>query len=185
MNSKKFLERYIGTFLNKISETNSNLNIFLKIIMNLKKLNKKKNKVHIFGNGGSAAIASHFSMDLTNNSDIKCLNYNDASLITCYSNDFGFKNWISRVIEKYGSKNDLLIIISSSGKSQNMINAIKSAKRKKFSNIITLTGFNKNNPIKKGGDLNLWIDCKEYNIIENIHQFWLLMIVDIIKNKSH
>ena len=66
-----------------------------------------------------------------------------------------------------------------------MINAIKSAKQKKFSNIITLTGFSKNNPVKKAGDLNLWLDSDEYNIIENIHQFWLLMVVDLIKKVSH
>ena len=54
-------------------------------------------------------------MDLTNNSKIVCLNYNDPALITCYSNDFGYKNWIARVINKYGNKNDILILISSSG----------------------------------------------------------------------
>lgn len=185
MKNKKFLEKYINNFSNHINDTKNNLDIFLKIIKILRKYNKKKNKVHIFGNGGSSAIASHFSMDLTNNSNIKCLNYNDASLITCYSNDFGFSNWISRVIDKYGYKDDLLIIVSSSGRSKNMINAIKSAKQKKFSNIITLTGFSKNNPVKKAGDLNLWLDSDEYNIIENIHQFWLLMVVDLIKKISH
>ena len=69
-------------------------------------------------------------MDLTNNSKIKCFSYNDPSIITCYSNDFKFENWISRVIEKYGNKNDLLILISSSGKSKNMINAVTAAKKK-------------------------------------------------------
>ena len=62
-----------------------------------------------------------------------------------------------------------------------MINAAITAKKKKFNKIITLTGFNKNNKLKKLGDLNLWVNSKEYNIVENTHQIWLLMIVDMIK----
>ena len=69
-------------------------------------------------------------MDLTNNSNIKCLNYNDSAIITCFSNDFKFENWIAKVIQKYGDKNDLLILISSSGQSKNMINAVRAAKLK-------------------------------------------------------
>ena len=103
-----------------------NFHEFFKIL----KKDIKKNRVHIFGNGGSATIASHFSMDLTNNSNIKCLNYNDSAIITCFSNDFKYENWIAKVIQKYGDKNDLLILISSSGQSRNMINAVKAAKLK-------------------------------------------------------
>ena len=93
---------------------------------------KAKNSIHIFGNGGSASIASHFSMDLTNNSNLRCLSYNDPAIITCYANDFKFENWISRVITKYGKSNDILILISSSGTSKNMINGLKLVKKKKI-----------------------------------------------------
>ena len=180
MNYKKKLLNYIKNFADNIKDGNLHINDFNRFIEILKKY-KKKNHVHIFGNGGSASIASHFSMDLTNNSNIKCSNYNDASLITCYSNDFGYENWISRVINKYGKKGDLLILISSSGKSKNMLNAIKIAKLKKIYKVVTFTGFEKNNPLKVRGDLNFWVDSRKYNFIENIHQFWLLMIVDILK----
>lgn len=180
MNNKKKLINYIKDFTDNIKDGNLYINDFNRFIEILKKY-KKKNHVHIFGNGGSASIASHFSMDLTNNSNIKCFNYNDASLITCYSNDFGYENWISRVINKYVKKGDLLILISSSGKSKNMLNAIKIAKLKKIYKVVTFTGFEKNNPLKIRGDLNFWVDSRKYNFIENIHQFWLLMIVDILK----
>jgi D-sedoheptulose 7-phosphate isomerase len=179
---------------NKIEFINDYIDKFNSIILNVKpqreKIEKiyktlikyqKKNAVHIFGNGGSASIASHFSMDLTNNSEIKCFSYNDPSIITCYSNDFKFENWISRVIEKYGNKNDLLILISSSGKSKNMIKAVTAAKKKKFHKIITFTGFNYKNTLKQKGDLNIWINSKSYNIVENSHQFLLLLLVDMIK----
>ncbi len=180
MNNRVFINNYINDFSEKVKNSKFYIKDFINLIRILKKY-KNKNRVHIFGNGGSASIASHFSLDLTNNSNIKCLSYNDPSLITCYSNDFGYDNWVYRVVNKYGNKGDLLILISSSGKSKNMINAIKAAKIKEFNKIITLTGFHKNNPLKKKGDINLWINSKEYNIIENIHQFWLLMLVDILK----
>lgn len=181
MNRKNFVNNYIKEFCSSIIGSQyqqKKISLICDILLKV----KTHNTVHIFGNGGSSSIASHFSMDLTNNSKIKCLNYNDASIITCYSNDFGFENWISRAISKYGRKDDVLILISSSGKSKNMLNAIKEAKRMKFKKIITFTGFQRSNLMKKNSDLGFWVDSSNYNIIENVHQFYLLMIVDLIKN---
>jgi D-sedoheptulose 7-phosphate isomerase len=138
-------------------------------------------KILILGNGGSAAIASHVSVDLTKNAKIRTVNFNESDLITCFSNDYGYEKWIEKTIEFYGDKKDIIILISSSGKSKNMINACKAAKRKKISNIITLTGNKKNNPLSKLGNINLWVDSNIYNHIENIHQIWLLSICDLIK----
>ena len=60
------------------------------------------------------------------------MNFNEADLITCFSNDYGYDKWIDKTIEFYADKKDILILISSSGKSKNMINACKAAKKKKF-----------------------------------------------------
>jgi len=182
--NKDFFKTYIDNFSIEVAKTQKKIPELIKFKNILKKYNHSNNLVHIFGNGGSASIASHFSLDLTNNSNIKCRSYNDASLITCFANDFGYENWVAKSINKYGNKNDLLVLISSSGKSKNMINAVKEAKKKKFNKIITITGFEKTNPLKKMGDLSLWINSKQYNVIENIHQFWLLMIVDILKSNK-
>ena len=65
-----------------------------------------------------------------------------------------------------------------------MINGCQAAKRKKFSKIITFTGIDKYNPVAKHGDINFWINSKAYNYIENIHQVWLLTIVDLIIGKT-
>ena len=176
----KFFREYLSV-LEKSEINYKNLSI---IINKIKKLNLKK-KIHIFGNGGSATIASHFSMDLTNNTKFKCLNYNDPAIISCYANDFGFQNWISKTIENYAESGDILILISSSWKSKNMINAARSAKKKKIKTIITFTGFNVNNPLRKLGKINIWIDSRKYNIVENVHQFFLLTIVDILKNSTN
>ena len=137
----------------------------------------------IFGNGGSSAIASHVSIDLTKSANIRCVNYNEADLITCFSNDYGYERWIEKAIDFYGDKRDVLILISSSGKSKNMINACNAAKNKKMSKIITFTGHDKNNPLSKLGNVNFWIDSKAYNFVENTHQVWLLTIYDLIIGK--
>ena len=182
----KFLDKYFDDFKKLI---NFNSDEIKKKLINLKKtfITTKKNrkKILIFGNGGSAAIASHFSVDLTKNAKIRCTNYNEPDLITCFSNDFGYERWVEMAIKYYGNKGDILIVISSSGKSKNMINACIAARKKKFSKIITLTGHLVNNPVKKLGDINLWVNSKAYNYIENIHQFWLLSLVDLIIGKKN
>ena len=167
----KFLDEYFDDFKNLI---NFNSDEIKKKLINLKKIfittKKNRKKILIFGNGGSAAIASHFSVDLTKNAKIRCTNYNESNLITCFSNDFGYEHWVEMAIKYYGNKGDVLIVISSSGKSKNMINACIAARKKKFSKIITLTGHLVNNPVKKLGDINLWVNSKAYNYVENIHQ---------------
>ena len=182
----KFLDKYFDNF-KKLIDFNS-YEIKKKLI-NLKKIfittKKNRKKILIFGNGGSAAIASHFSVDLTKNAKIRCTNYNEPDLITCFSNDFGYERWVEMAIKYYGNKGDVLIVISSSGKSKNMINACIAARKKKFSKIITLTGHLVNNPVKKLGDINLWVNSKAYNYVENIHQFWLLSLVDLVIGKKN
>ena len=97
------------------------------------------------------------------------MNFNEASLITCFSNDYGYEKWIEKSIEFYANNGDVVILISSSGKSKNMLNACKASIRKKISKIITLTGDKKNNPLSRLGDINLWVDSNIYNHIENTH----------------
>lgn len=145
--------------------------------------NKKNKKVIIFGNGGSAAISSHISVDLTKNAKIRSINFNEANLLTCFSNDYGYRKVFSKSLEFYADKGDVVIIISSSGKSKNVLEAAKMCKKKKIL-LYTFTGFSKSNPLKKMGNINLWVNSKSYNIIENIHQIWLLSIVDRIIGKT-
>ena len=74
-------------------------------------------------------------------------------------------------------------MISSSGSSKNLVNAAIYA-RENGINVITFTGFSDDNPLKSNGDINFWIDCRSYNIIEGIHQLWLLSICDLIIGKT-
>jgi len=136
-------------------------------------------KIIFAGNGGSAAMASHCSVDLTKNAGIRAINFNEADLITCFANDYGYNEWVSRAIEFYGDPNDVLVLISSSGNSMNMVNAAKYAKKLEIK-VITFTGFDSLNKLKKEGDINIWVNSKAYNIVEMTHHIWLLGIVDMI-----
>ena len=183
MTDKEFVKKYLEDFSTLVKpneEIIEKINTIKNILIETKKNNSK---TMIFGNGGSAAIASHVSVDLTKNANIRCSNYNEADLITCFSNDYGYDRWIEKTVDFYGDEKDVIILISSSGKSKNMLNACKAAKNKKMSKIITLTGHDKDNPLSKLGDINLWIDSKAYNFVENVHQLWLLTLCDLIIGK--
>jgi len=146
-------------------------------------IKKNGNKVIIAGNGGSAAMASHVAVDFTKQVGIRTVNFNEPDLITCFANDYGYDNWVARALEFYGDKGDMIILISSSGSSINMVNAAKIAKKVKI-DVVTFTGFAIDNPLKQEGVLNFWLDSKAYNIVENIHQIWLLMLCDLIIGKA-
>ena len=149
----------------------------------LAKAGKRSSKIILAGNGGSAAIASHVSIDFTKAVGIRSINFNESSLLTCFSNDYGYDQWLSKAIEFYADENDVVILISSSGQSKNIVNGAKQALSMDLP-VITLSGFSKNNNLKKLGSVNLWVDSLEYNIVESVHQVWLLSMVEhLIDNK--
>ena len=147
------------------------------------KTKKNNNKVIFVGNGGSAAISSHVSVDFTKVCKIRSINFNEADLLTCYSNDYGYANWVAECMKSYANKNDVAIFISSSGESKNIINGVKEANKMGLETI-TLTGFRKNNKVSKLGFINLWTNSKKYNIVEMVHHIWLLSICDFIFQKK-
>ena len=183
MSDKDFIKEYLGDFSSLIKPNDQIVEKIIGTRDILVRAKKNNAKIMIFGNGGSAAIASHVSVDLTKNANVRSVNFNEADLITCFANDYGYEKWVEKAIDFYGDNKDVLILISSSGKSQNMINACKAARNKKISKIITFTGHNKDNPLSKLGDINFWINSKAYNFVENTHQVWLLTIVDLIIGK--
>ncbi len=183
MSDKKFLIEYFNN-LKKLLNNEKYLEDLILVKNILKETNAAGKKTMIFGNGGSAAIASHFSVDLTKNARVRCTNYNESDLLTCFSNDFGYEHWVEKAIDFYGDEGDSLILISAGGNSANMVNGANFAKKKKIKNIITFTGNEKNNKLSSLGDINFWVNSKAYNHIENIHQVLLLSLVDLIIGKS-
>ena len=181
---KKYFKSYHNKLISCLKIEQKLEDQFYTVLDIFFKIKKSKKKILIFGNGGSAAIASHFSVDMTKIGNIRSINFNESDLITCFSNDYGYDNWIKKSIEYYSDPGDLIILISSSGESQNMINAAKAVKAKKMK-LITFTGFSESNRLKKYGDLNFWVNSKIYNHVENTHQYWLLFLTDLaaFKNK--
>lgn len=176
-----FFRDYLEQVTSSIQQ--ADIPLLEKSIDLIKAIHKKGNKLIIVGNGGSAAIASHVAVDLTKNTGVRAINFNEADLITCFANDYGYEHWVEQALDFYADKGDLLILISSSGSSSNIINAVKKAKEMGLI-VITFSGFSKNSPLKNLGDLNLWVDSNEYNIVESAHSIWLLAIVDRLINEN-
>lgn len=136
-------------------------------------------KAILAGNGGSAAIASHCAVDFTRNAGIRCINFNEASLITCLANDYGYDHWLAKALEFYADDGDVVILISSSGKSPNMVNAARYAVSRGLT-VATFSGFAVDNPLRSIGRLNFWVDSRAYNVVEMTHHIWLLAVCDLI-----
>ena len=181
MNKNSFFKykESINSLLNNVSDAQIN-----KTIKMIRDTSRRKGKVYIVGNGGSASIASHVSVDFAKVSRIQSSTFNNANLITCFANDYDYENWVTEAIKAYTNKNDMLILISSSGKSKNIVNAAKYCKKNSI-DLVTLSGFKKNNPLSKLGKINFYIDSSQYNFIEMSHHIILLSIVDIFANKKN
>ena len=116
---------------------------------------------------------------LTKNSKIRAINFNEADLLTCFANDYGYEYWVEKALEFYAKKDDMVIMISSSGQSKNIINGARKAKEMGLP-LVTFSGFSPKNQLREMGDVNLWIDSSKYNIVETVHQTWILSILDFL-----
>lgn len=140
-------------------------------------------QLFFIGNGGSSAIASHMTADFMKNGGMNTYSLYDNAVTTCMGNDYGYEYIFSRPMEFLARKDDLLVAISSSGNSANIINAIETAKIKGAS-VITFTGFDSTNQVKGMGDVNVYVPCRKYGIVESIHNLILQQIVDIIMERD-
>jgi len=172
-----FFEKYVQEMCQHIKNIDaSELDRATKMIIDAA---LKNGKVIIVGNGGSAAISSHVSVDLTKNTRVRSINFNEADLITCFANDYGYERWIEKALDFYARPEDVLILISSSGRSKNILNAAQKAKEMGMK-LITLSGFDADNPLRTMGHINFWVNNNTYNVVEMSHHVWLLAIADQI-----
>ncbi len=144
---------------------------------------RKGNKVYFIGNGGSAAIASHMTADYMKNGGMNTCSLYDNAVMTCMGNDYGYEYIFSKPLNFLMKENDLLIAISSSGHSKNILNATDVAKEKK-AELITFTGFKPDNPLRQRGTINIYVPSEKYGIVESIHNLILQEIVDIITERD-
>jgi D-sedoheptulose 7-phosphate isomerase len=136
-------------------------------------------KLLFIGNGASASISSHMAADFWKNANIKATAFNDAALLTCVANDFGYNHVFEKPLEMFANKGDILFAISSSGKSENIIKGVLMAKSKKC-HIITLSGFDTDNPLRSLGDINFYVPHSAYGPVEVIHHSICHCMLDTI-----
>jgi D-sedoheptulose 7-phosphate isomerase len=136
------------------------------------------NTIIFIGNGGSAGMASHLAIDFSKNGGLRSLAFNDASALTCLGNDLGYENVFAKQLEFHARAGDLLIAISSSGQSANILAAVESARRAK-AGVITFSGFGRDNKLRRTGDLNFYVRSCEYGFVEVAHLSLCHAILDL------
>jgi phosphoheptose isomerase len=186
----KNLNNFTSDYFDDFIRTKNNINFFdLKnIIDTLKKAYKdEKTTVFVCGNGGSAAIANHFECDHkkilfegTKNLNPKIISLcSNNSLITAIANDFSYEEIFSKQLEYLAKKKDILITISSSGKSKNIVKALKWSNKNSIKTI-SFTGFD-GGESKKIAKLNIHASSYNYGIVESIHHSIMNIISQFIR----
>ncbi len=125
-------------------------------------------KVMLIGNGGSAAIVSHLHNDLCKEAGLRALVFYEQPLLTALSNDCGYDSVFARPIELWGNPEDLLLAVSSSGQSENILRAVRTAMIQGCQ-VITFSGFRSDNPLRRLGDVNFYVPAQAYGFVEITH----------------
>lgn len=154
-----------------------------KLVDCFTKHKQDRSQIFFIGNGGSSAIASHMTADFMKNGGMNTYSVYDNAVTTCMGNDYGYEYVFSKPLEFLARGNDLLVAISSSGNSRNIVNAVNVAKTKGME-VITLTGFKADNVIKQRGKFNIYVPSEKYGIVESIHNLILQQIVDVIMERD-
>jgi D-sedoheptulose 7-phosphate isomerase len=143
-----------------------------------------RKKLIFIGNGGSASISSHQAVDFFNNLGIDARSFDSAPLLTCMANDFGYENVFAKPISVVAQEGDVLVAISSSGKSPNILKAVEAA-RKKGCRIITMSGFKSDNPLRKMGDINFYVPSNSYRYVEASHSLYWDFILELLIDEEY
>lgn len=141
-------------------------------------IHKCSGRLLFIGNGASASIASHMAADFLKNGDVPTSTFTDPALMTCIGNDIGFDFVYDKPVDVSANDDDILIAISSSGQSPNILNACETAKYRGCK-IITLSGFKATNPLRTMGGINFYVPSNSYGIVEVVHTAILHCILDM------
>lgn len=177
-----FFEDYLSQVNAHIK--NADAKLLEAAVQKFQETHDKGRKLIIVGNGGSAAIASHVAVDLTKSAGVRAVNFNEADLVTCFANDYGYEHWVEQALRFYADRGDTAVLISSSGRSKNILFAASKAKSMGVG-VVTFSGFDADNPLRTMGDLNFWVNSKSYNFVEMAHHVWLVAIVDRLSHLAN
>ena len=137
-------------------------------------------KIMLIGNGGSAAIASHMQNDLCKAVGVRAMTFTELPLLTALANDYGYECAFERLVELWGNGGDLLIAISSSGQSENILRAVRASLARECQ-VITLSGFNADNPLRRMGHMNFYLTSELYGYVELVHSALAHFLTDCAK----
>ena len=158
------LKLEIDNIKNKTNELGNLVSLFEKVI--------------IIGNGGSNAMASHISVDYTKFLNKRAISFSDAPRLTAYINDYGRDEAYKQFISEFATKETLIILISSSGNSNNVINAAKYCEDNSLV-YAALSGFKSSNKLNNmNADFKFWVDAESYGVVECAHEILLHSIVN-------
>ncbi len=146
---------------------------------------KSSKRIFFIGNGGSNSISSHMAEDYQKVGQYPTFCFSDPALITCYSNDYGYENAITEWLKMHFKQDDILIAISSSGNSKNILNSVNFVNNIN-QRCITLSGFLNNNPLRNMGKINFYLPIENYGVVECFHEIILHSILDeiVVVNKK-
>ena len=139
-----------------------------RVIESLEEIRHAGGKNIFIGNGGSAAIASHMAIDYSKNGRLPSQAFNDGAALTCLGNDLGYENVFAEQVKLFAKPEDQLFAISSSGASPNILGAVSEGRRVGC-RVVTLSGFKRDNPLRRMGDLNWYVNSSEYGLVEISH----------------
>jgi len=141
---------------------------------------EKKRSIYLIGNGASASMASHFAADLAKNAHLHTEVFSDLSLITAISNDMGYEQVFAEPLRRRAKKGDMLVAISSSGSSKNILRAVEAAQQRGLE-IVTLSGMSLQNPLRSKGVLNAYVSAETYGYAETCHAAILHHWMDMVE----
>ena len=187
---------YSERIINAIKESRNGIDNLLNDFSLIKKIEfassqifetiNQKSKIFACGNGGSMCDAMHFAEELSgrfreNRRGLPAISISDPSFITCVANDFGFENIFSRFLEANAEKNDLLIAISTSGKSKNILRACEFCKKNGIK-VISLTG-RKNSEVSKYSDIDICTQNGKYSDrVQELHTLIIHLLVELVED---
>ena len=148
------------------------------VVVALEHARHNQGKAMVIGNGGSAAIAAHMQNDLAKSDKLRALTFFDLSLYTAIANDRGIESVFEEPLRLFADPEDILFAISSSGRSENILRAVRQA-RIKNCRVFTLSGFRSENPLRQMGDINFYIPVEHYGMVELAHQILIHCITDL------
>jgi D-sedoheptulose 7-phosphate isomerase len=192
------MNKNLNTYFNEININASNISItningieidenlaYQDIYKKLNTLQETSGVLHFIGNGASASIASHFGLDYFKAGEIRTNTFNDFSALTAYGNDISFDEVFAFPISRILKEKDMLVAVSSSGNSPNIVRGLEAAKEQ-GSFLLTLSGMKSDNKIRKMGDINMFFPEMDYGPTECAHTVMLHHILDtfVARNRS-